>query len=115
MTSGSNSHKPTKIPVIAPTAGIYNASIYLVAGIAAVGGLLVGYNPGVISGAILFIQKDFHLNPTQEEIAISAGLMGAIIGALSAGPMNDTLGRKRALMLLALIFIAGSLMTALAP
>ena len=41
--------------------------------------------------------------------------MGAIIGALSAGPMNDTLGRKRALMLLALIFIAGSLMTALAP
>src|SRR5439155_17284621 len=112
MTSRSDSHNPSDNSVIAPSPAPHNASIYLVAGIAAVGGLLVGYNTGVISGAILFIQKDFHLNPTQEEIAISAGLMGAIIGALSAGPMNDTLGRKRALMLLALIFIAGSLMTA---
>src|SRR5439155_4920064 len=57
----------------------------------------------------------FHLNPTQEEIAISAGLMGAIIGALCSGPMNDALGRKRALILLAVIFIVGSLLTAVAP
>ena len=98
-----------------PSPGTYNASIYLVAGIAALGGLLVGYNTGVISGAILFIQKDFHLNGTQEEIAVSAGLMGAIIGALCAGPMNDALGRKRTLMLLAIIFIIGSVLTAMAP
>jgi len=100
---------------IAPSPGTYNASIYLVAGIAALGGLLVGYNTGVISGAILFIQKDFHLNGTQEEIAVSTGLMGAIIGALCAGPMNDALGRKRTLMLLAIIFIIGSALTAMAP
>jgi major inositol transporter-like SP family MFS transporter len=68
MTSGSDSHNPSNNPVIAPSTGTYNASIYLIAGMAALGGLLVGYNTGVISGAILFIQKDFHFNPTQEEI-----------------------------------------------
>ena len=97
MTSGSDSHNPSNNSVIAPSPGSHNASIYLVAGIAAFGALLVGYNTGVISGAILFIEKDFHLNPTQEEIAVSAGLMGAIIGALCSGPMNDALGRKRTL------------------
>src|SRR5256885_6138388 len=108
MIPGSDSHNPSDNPAIAPPPGTRNASIYLVAGIAALGGLLVGYNTGVISGAILFIEKDFHLNPTQEEIAVSAGLMGAIIGALCSGPMNDALGRKRTLRLLAVIFIARS-------
>ena len=69
MTSRSDSHNPSDNSVIAPSPGPHNASIYLIAGMAALGGLLVGYNTGVISGAILFIQKDFHLNPTQEEIA----------------------------------------------
>ena len=69
MTSRSDSHNLSDNSVIAPSPGSHNASIYLVAGIAAFGALLVGYNTGVISGAILFIQKDFHLNPTQEEMA----------------------------------------------
>jgi len=111
----SDLRHPSDNQGIAPSPGTYNASIYLVAGIAALGGLLVGYNTGVISGAILFIQKDFHLNGTQEEITVSTGLMGAIIGALCAGPMNDALGRKRTLMLLAIIFIIGSALTAMAP
>jgi sugar porter (SP) family MFS transporter len=115
MTSRSDSHNLSDNSVIAPSPGPHNASIYLVAGIAAFGALLVGYNTGVISGAILFIQKDFHLNPTQEEIAVSAGLIGAIIGALCSGLMNDALGRKRTLRLLAVIFIVGSLATAVAP
>src|SRR2546423_15504749 len=115
MIWGSDSHNPSNNPAIAPPPGTHNASIYLVAGIAALGGLLVGYNPGVIAGAVLFIQKDFHLNPTQEEIAVSAGLMGVIIGALCVGPMNEALGRKRMLKILAVIFIAGSLATAVAP
>ncbi|TMC27679.1 MAG: sugar porter family MFS transporter [Chloroflexi bacterium] len=115
MIPGSDSHNPSDNPAIAPPPGTRNASIYLVAGIAALGGLLVGYNTGVIAGAVLFIQKDFHLNPTQEEIAVSAGLMGAIIGALCVGPMNEALGRKRMLKILAVIFIAGSLATAVAP
>jgi sugar porter (SP) family MFS transporter len=115
MTSGSDSHNRSDNSGIAPSPGTHDASIYLVVGIAALGGLLVGYNSAVIAGAILFIAKDFHLNPTQVEIAASAVLMGAIIGALCAGPMNDALGRKRALMLLAVIFSVGSLLTAVVP
>ena len=115
MTSGSDSHNLSDNSEIAPSPGTHNALIYLVVGIAALGGLLVGYNSAVIAGAILFIAKDFHLNPTQVEIAVSAVLMGAIIGALCAGPMNDALGRKRALMLMAVIFSVGSLVTAVAP
>jgi MFS transporter, SP family, galactose:H+ symporter len=115
MTSGSDSHNLSDNSEIVPSPGTHNALNYLVVGIAALGGLLVGYNSAVIAGAILFIAKDFHLNPTQVEIAVSAVLMGAIIGALCAGPMNDALGRKRALMLLAVIFSVGSLVTAVAP
>jgi len=114
MASRSESHRPLGRSIIAPSPGTQYASIYLVTGIVALGGLLAGYNTGVIAGAILFVEKDFQLNSMQVEIAISAGLIGAIIGALCAGPINDMLGRKRALMLLAIVFIVGSRVTAVA-
>ena len=49
-------------------------------GVAALGGLLFGYDTGVISGAILFIKKQFSLSATMEEVVVSAVLVGAIIG-----------------------------------
>ena len=72
--------------------------LYIAIGIAAVGGVLFGYDTGVISGAILFIAQDFGLSSSGEEIAVSAVLIGAIVGALMGGPLADRLGRRESIM-----------------
>ncbi len=87
----------------------------LIAAIAALGGLLFGYDTGVISGAELFFTKDFHLSPGGEELAVSGVLIGAIVGAAVAGQLADAFGRRRTLIILAIIFAAGAILTALAP
>jgi sugar porter (SP) family MFS transporter len=90
-------------------------SVYFVAVVAAIGGLLFGYDTGVISGALLFLKGSFALSDTTQEIAVSVVLAGAIIGALGAGRVNDVLGRKITLLLLAVIFTVGAILTAIAP
>jgi SP family galactose:H+ symporter-like MFS transporter len=90
-------------------------SAYFVAVVAAIGGLLFGYDTGVISGALLFLRESFVLNDTTQEIAVSVVLAGAIIGSLGAGRMNDMLGRKITLLLLAVIFTLGAVLTAISP
>ena len=71
-----------------------NTIIYVIAVIAATGGLLFGFDTGVISGAIPFFQKDFGLDNSMVELVTSAGLVGAILGALFCGKITDILGRK---------------------
>jgi MFS transporter, SP family, galactose:H+ symporter len=90
-------------------------SVYFIAAMAAIGGFLFGYDTGVISGALLFLRQDFVLNATTQEIAVSAVLVGAIIGSILAGRLNDALGRKKTLLLLAVIFTVGALLTAISP
>jgi SP family galactose:H+ symporter-like MFS transporter len=90
-------------------------SVYFVAVVAAIGGLLFGYDTGVISGALLFLKESFALNDTTQEIAVSVVLAGAIVGALGAGRVNDVLGRKITLLLLAVIFTVGAVLTAISP
>ena len=64
------------------------------AAITATGGLLFGYDTGVISGALLFIREDFApLSPFLEGIIVSFLLVGAVMGALSGGPLSDRVGR----------------------
>jgi MFS transporter, SP family, galactose:H+ symporter len=77
--------------------------------ISAVGGILFGFDTGVISGAILFIQQDWDLSTFQESIATSSVLMGAIIGAILGGLLADRLGRKRSIIVGAVLFIIGTL------
>jgi len=90
-------------------------SVYFIAAVASIGGLLFGYDTGVISGALLFLRQRFGLNATTQEIAVSAVLAGAIIGSLVAGRLNDALGRKKTQLLLAVIFTVGALLTAISP
>jgi sugar porter (SP) family MFS transporter len=87
--------------------------VYLVTIITAIGGFLFGYDTGVISGALLFIEKDFNLTPAAEGVVVSAILVGAIIGALLAGPVSDRLGRRRTIIGTATVFALGSLWAAL--
>lgn len=89
--------------------------VYRVAGFSAVGGLLFGYDTGVISGALLFIEDDFGLSSWMQGVVVSSLLVGAMIGALGCGPVADRVGRRRILLMTAAIFVVGSLLAGLAP
>jgi len=89
--------------------------IHIIVSVAALGGLLFGYDTGVISGAILFIKKSFSLSPQLQEIVVSAVLVGAVIGAVTGGRLADRFGRRRLIILSAVIFSIGAVATALTP
>jgi MFS transporter, SP family, galactose:H+ symporter len=89
--------------------------VYLAAAISALGGMLFGYDIGVISGAILFIKKDFSLSSGMEEIVVSSVLLGSLAGAAAGGMLADRLGRRRLLIATAVIFGLGAIGAALAP
>nr|UQE85997.1 inositol transporter 1 isoform [Mesembryanthemum crystallinum] len=86
--------------------------------VAGIGGLLFGYDTGVISGALLYIKDDFeevkNSNFLQETI-VSMAQVGAIVGAVTGGWINDTFGRKKATLFADVIFTAGSVVMAAAP
>ena len=92
-----------------------NAFVIFVAAVAAVGGVLFGFDTGVISGAILFIKTQFQLSPIQNGMVVSIALVGAVLGSGLSGNLSDQLGRKKSLMAAALIFIIGTSGTALSP
>src|SRR3954466_1708703 len=81
----------------------------------ALGGLLFGYDTGVISGAILFISKDFETTPFLEGAIVSALLLGAMTGAAAAGRLSDALGRRKLILIAAVTFGIGALGAALSP
>jgi sugar porter (SP) family MFS transporter len=89
--------------------------VLLVASVAALGGLLFGYDTGVISGAILFISKDFSLSTHVQEFTISVVLVGCILGAAVAGAVADTIGRRLTLLVAGIIFFIGALISAFTP
>jgi SP family galactose:H+ symporter-like MFS transporter len=92
-----------------------NMFVIIVAAITAIGGMLFGYDTGVISGAILFIRSAFSLTSTSQEIVVSAVLIGAVIGASISGTLADKYGRRIMIIIAAIIFGAGAIFTALTP
>ncbi|MDE3108337.1 MAG: sugar porter family MFS transporter [Acidobacteriota bacterium] len=87
--------------------------VYVAAAFAALGGLLFGYDTGVISGALIFIQKTFALSTFHQELVVSVVLVGACAGALSGGRLADRFGRRGMLIFTAVTFIAGALICAM--
>jgi MFS transporter, SP family, arabinose:H+ symporter len=80
------------------------AYVYLLAFVAALGGFLFGYDTAVISGAIGFLASRFELNEVWQGWAASCALVGCMAGAGCAGWISDRFGRKKALLLAALLF-----------
>ncbi len=89
--------------------------VYIAALFAALGGLLFGYDTGVISGALIFIKREFGLTTAAEEIVVSGVLLGATLGAIAGGKAADLFGRRRVLLVTAAIFGIGALASGVAP
>ena len=86
--------------------------------VAGIGGLLFGYDTGVISGALLYIRDEFKtVNESTflQETIVSMAVAGAIIGAALGGWLNDTYGRKKTTLLADFVFVTGSVCMAAAP
>ena len=89
--------------------------IYLIAIIAALGGLLFGYDTGIIAGALIFIQQSFQISTFTKEMIVSSVVFGALFGAIISGHLANKFGRRRMLIIASIGFILGTLVAALAP
>jgi sugar porter (SP) family MFS transporter len=86
------------------------------AAITALGGLLFGYDTGVISGALLFLHVTFGtLSSFDKELVTSLLLVGAAVGAMGSGRLADTIGRRSVILITAAVFVVGVLGAALSP
>ncbi|MDX1900390.1 MAG: sugar porter family MFS transporter [Gammaproteobacteria bacterium] len=84
-----------------------NSFVFFVACFVSLGGILYGYDMGVISGALLFMQKDIPLTEMQTGCIVGAVLGGGLIGTLLSGPIGDLLGRRLLILLSGVVFLLG--------
>ena len=96
-----------------PATGNKNKTL-LIAGLAALAGLMFGLDIGVISGALSFIGREFHVGDSTQEFIVSSMMFGAALGAVLAGYLSSSFGRKKSLILSAALFVASSLLCAAA-
>jgi sugar porter (SP) family MFS transporter len=87
----------------------------LAAATAAISGFLYGYDTGIISGALLSISAEFKLDHSMQEIVAASILLGAVIGAVSAGAFADRFGRRRTIIAIAFIFGVAAIAASLSP
>ena len=89
--------------------------MYVLACFATIGGLLFGYDTGIVSGSMLLIKPYFDLSTVWHEIIVSGTIGAAAVFALLAGFVCDFLGRKKTIMIASFIFAAGAVVMAVAP
>jgi SP family arabinose:H+ symporter-like MFS transporter len=88
--------------------------VYLISLVACVGGFLFGYDINIISGAVIFMEKEFNLTTTQLALVMSTAQIGCVLGALMGGKLCDMFGRKKTLIVAAALFGLTTIFTALA-
>mmetsp|Transcript_22643 Transcript_22643/g.40747 ORF Transcript_22643/g.40747 Transcript_22643/m.40747 type:complete len:462 (-) Transcript_22643:865-2250(-) len=82
---------------------------------AAIGGLLFGYDTGVIGGANEFIKEDFGLSPFVQEAVVSVAIAGAVFGSILGGVLADQTGRKPTILVSDFVFCLGALIMGFSP
>ena len=86
----------------------HKARIILIALVAATGGLLFGFDTGVISGALPFLKQNWQLSDPDIEWLTTSVLVGSLVGAIVSGKLSDRIGRKRMILINAVIFTIGA-------
>jgi SP family galactose:H+ symporter-like MFS transporter len=88
--------------------------IYIIAAIAGIAGFLFGFDEGVIAGALHLLRGQFAINPFDEGLMTAAVPLGALAGAVLAGQTTERYGRRALLLVAAVLFAAGALLSAAA-
>lgn len=93
---------------------IHHFWVYVIAAVASLGGLLSGFDTGVISGALLYINETWEISSWEQGWIVSAAIVGAVAGAAMNGSLSDIYGRKKIIVATGIIFAIGSVMCAYA-
>jgi SP family sugar:H+ symporter-like MFS transporter len=92
----------------------HSGRVVRIASVAALGGLLFGYDSAVINGAVSAVEDHFEISKTVTGIAVAAALIGAALGAVMAGRLADKIGRLSVMKIAALLFLISAFGTGLA-
>jgi SP family galactose:H+ symporter-like MFS transporter len=98
-----------------PQTQVRRSFIWKISSIAGLGGILYGFDMGVIAAALIFVRESFSLSTRMEEVVVSVVLVGAMSGALAGGAIADRIGRRSTLLWGGAIFLAGSLLAPASP
>lgn len=99
----------------APIARVRRSFLWRVSFIAGLGGILYGFDMGVIAAALVFVRESFALSTHMQEVVVSIVLVGAMSGALAGGAIADCIGRRATLLWGGAFFVVGSLLAPLSP
>ena len=89
--------------------------LWKVSFIAGLGGILYGYDVGIIAAALIFVRGSFALSTQMEELVVSVVLVGSMVGAVVGGALADRLGRRVILVAGGAVFVVGSLLAPFSP
>ncbi|ALE77247.1 sugar porter family MFS transporter [Pseudonocardia alni] len=113
MTTHGATGAPAGLPP--DTRGPHSSRLGLITVVATFGGLLFGYDTGVVNGALEPMSRDLGLTPLTEGVVVSVLIFGAAVGAIVGGSLSDRYGRRHNILLLALVFMVGTVGCVLAP
>ena len=113
MTTSASTPNENKLPAL--TDGPHRRHLGFVATVVTLGGLLFGYDTGVINGALSPLSQELGLDALGEGMVTSSLLVGAAIGAIVMGKVSDSVGRRKAVFILSFLFILGVALCSFAP
>ncbi len=109
------SHAPLDTSAaVAPVASAQTRQLFWIAVIVSLGGFVFGFDASVISGVVGFVSRQYHLDVWQEGLVVSAPTLAAILSSFTIVPLADVFGRKRMLLIVAVLYLASAIGAALA-